>query len=119
MHFIDITLQLIIACGIFNVWLIRYHRVTKYRGGGARSLKDEFSAYGLPAPVFYFVGFLKLTAALMLLLAIVFPLLLLPAATTIAVLMTGAILMHAKVRDPLQRYLPAACMLILSLILII
>jgi hypothetical protein len=39
-----------------------------------------------------------------------------PAAIGMAVLMVGAVSMHVKVKDPLQRSLPASCMLALSLI---
>jgi len=41
--------QLVIALGIFNVWLLRSGKATAWRGGEARTMKEEFEVYGLPA----------------------------------------------------------------------
>ncbi len=119
MEYLKIALQLIIALGIFNVWLLRSARATQYRGGEASNLKGEFAAYGLSEWMFYTVGALKLLAASLLLLAIWLPGLLAVGASLMALLMLGAVLMHAKVNDPAIRYLPAAAMLIMSLLLLI
>ena len=70
MSIIAILFQIVIALGIFNVWLLRSSRATPYRGKDAPSLKSEFAAYGLSESIFYTVGVLKLAAALMLLLGI-------------------------------------------------
>ena len=48
MEYFRIALQLIVAVGILNVWLLRSGRATPFRGGDARSLREEFAAYGLP-----------------------------------------------------------------------
>ena len=106
--------SLIVGLGILNVWLIRGQRPTNYRGGNAQSLKAEFAAYGLPAPLFYVIGTLKLGAALALLLGIALPQLVAPAAALMTALMLGAIVMHVKVRDPAHKSLPAAILLLLS-----
>lgn len=42
------ALQLILALGLLNVWLLRARSATRYRGGEARSLSAEFEVYGLP-----------------------------------------------------------------------
>ena len=42
------VLQLVVAVGLLNVWLVRPESATSFRGGRARSLKDEFAEYGLP-----------------------------------------------------------------------
>ena len=42
------VLQLIIAVGLINVWLLRFKKATDYRGGDATNMKEEFIAYGLP-----------------------------------------------------------------------
>ena len=110
--------QIIIPLGIFNVWLIRRGRATPYRGGNASSLKDEFTAYGLPVSAFYVIGVLKLSAAAMLLLGFVLPALILPGAALMSALMLGALLMHAEVGDPPKRSVPAALMLCMSMFLI-
>lgn len=119
MELITILLQIAISIGIFNVWLLRSGRPTRYRGTDATSLQLEFVAYGLPIWSFYLIGTLKLTAATLLLVGLGFPALIQPAAILIAVLMLGAVLMHAKVRDRAIQYLPASIMLIMSLLLLI
>ncbi|CAA6693652.1 MULTISPECIES: DoxX family protein [unclassified Lentimonas] len=111
--------QIIIPLGILNVWFIRQGRATAYRGGNASSLKDEFTAYGLPVAAFYVIGALKLSAAAMLLLGFVLPALILPGAALMSALMLGALLMHAKVGDAPKRSVPAALMLCMSVFLLI
>ena len=32
-------LQLIIAIGLFNVWLFRFNKATEYRGGDSKNMK--------------------------------------------------------------------------------
>ena len=56
--------------------------------------------------------------ALALLAGIFLPDLVKPAASVMAVLMAGAIVMHLKVKDPARKSLPAAIMLTLSLVLV-
>lgn len=109
-------LSVVIALGLLNVWLIRAKLPTAYRGAQALNLKEEFSAYGLPPIVFYIVGALKIGAALALLAGLWFPPISFPAALLIAILMLGAVAMHFKVRDPLKKALPAALMLLMSVI---
>lgn len=115
MDYITIFLQLAVALGLLNVWLIRSSQRTSYRGSNATSLKDEFEAYGLPVWSFYVVGFLKITSALLLILGLWIPSVVFPAAFVIALLMVGALTMHLKVKDPLNKSLPALIMLLFSL----
>ncbi len=49
-------LQLIVSLGLLNVWLLRFNRSTAYRGGEARSMPEEFAAYGLSGWFTYVVG---------------------------------------------------------------
>ncbi len=107
-------LQALVALGIYNVWLLRARRPTRWRGGGAPSLKEEFAAYGLPPWFMGTVGTLKLGAATSLLLGLRYPALTRPAALGMAALMAGAVSMHLKVKDPPERSLPALAMLGLS-----
>lgn len=116
MEILTTTIQIVIPLGIINVWLLRAGQSTTYRGRDAANLKEEFGAYGLPEWMFYTVGALKLSAAAMLLLGFLLPMLVLPGAAIMAVLMLGAVAMHAKVCDPPIRYLPAGLMLVMSLI---
>jgi uncharacterized membrane protein YphA (DoxX/SURF4 family) len=67
-------LQIIVAVGLLNVWLLRFNRSTAYRGGQARSMPEEFAAYGLPGWFTYVVGALKVGGALCLITGIWSPL---------------------------------------------
>ena len=111
-------LQVVVALGLLNVWLLRSLKPTSYRGGDAVTLKQEFSAYGLAPWVFYVVGTLKIASALMLLVGLWVPALVQPAAFAILGLMVGALAMHIRVKDPLLRSVPALSMLILCAVLI-
>jgi uncharacterized membrane protein YphA (DoxX/SURF4 family) len=108
------VVQVVIALGIYNVWLVRFGKSTSWRGGTARNLKEEFEVYGLPGWFMGVVGFLKLLFATLLIAGIWFPVVTRPAAAGMAALMLGAVAMHVKVKDPLIRSLPALTMLVLS-----
>lgn len=114
-----ILLQLIVALGLLNVWLIRFGQKTAYRGGSATSMKEEFAVYGLPPVMLYIVGGLKIAGALMLIAGIWIAPLVIPAAAVIAILMVGALAMHLKVQDPAIKSLPAASVMILSVAIIL
>jgi uncharacterized membrane protein YphA (DoxX/SURF4 family) len=114
MQTITPILQVVIALGLFNVWLLRFSRSTPYRGGAAETMPEEFLAYGLPRWSTYLVGLLKLGAGLALIIGLWHPRWVLPAALLIVGLMLGALFMHFKIRDPLKKNLPALVMLILS-----
>ena len=116
MNIISIVLQIIIAAGIFNVWLLRFGQSTQWRGGTATTMKEEFAVYGLPEWFMYLVGFLKILFAVMLIAGIWMPALVAPAGIGLAVLMAGAIAMHWKVGDPPKKSIPSGIMLILSLL---
>jgi uncharacterized membrane protein YphA (DoxX/SURF4 family) len=110
------AIQMIVALGIFNVWLLRFGKPTQWRGGSANNMKEEFETYGLPGWMLQTVGLLKLTCAVSLVAGIWFPALVRPAAVGLAILMLGAVAMHVKVKDPLKKSLPALTMLVLSVI---
>jgi hypothetical protein len=112
--------QIIVGCGLLNVWLLRFKKSTAYRGGTAANMLQEFAAYGLPAWSCYLVGFLKVTSAFALLAGLLpnLSFVVLPGAVIIALLMAGAVAMHVKVGDPLKKSLPALSVLILSAIII-
>lgn len=111
-------IQILVPLGILNVWLLRTNKSTAYRGGDSKSLKEEFAAYGLPKWVFYLVGFLKVSAAIAILLGFLYPPLTALGATVIAVLMLCALAMHIKVKDAAIKSLPASLMLLMSLWLV-
>lgn len=113
-HLISNVLQVIVGLGLLNVWLVRSRSSTAYRGGASTSLKEEFDVYGLPDWTFYLVGGLKVVAGVLLIVGIWVPGIVRLPAAVVAVLMVGALAMHAKVKDPLTKSLPALAVLLMS-----
>jgi hypothetical protein len=109
--------QIIVGLGLLNVWLLRRNSATAYRGGRAATMVEEFATYGLPPWSCVVVGLLKVAAAIGLLAGLLVPALVFPAAAVVAVLMIGAVAMHAKVQDPPRKSLPAFVVLLLSLVI--
>jgi hypothetical protein len=114
MNYIIVALQIFVALGIFNVWLLRYGKETKWRGGTAKNMKEEFLVYGLPVWFMVCIGIAKVSLAIGLIVGLWIPVVTKPAAAALAVLMLGAVAMHVKVKDPVQRALPAIAMFLLS-----
>jgi hypothetical protein len=114
MKIVSIIIQTIVALGLLNVWLLRFNRPTPFRGGGARSMPEEFEAYGLPKWLLWTVGVLKVSSAVCLVAGIWVEVLVMPAAAFITALMLGAIAMHLKVHDPVIKSVPAGAVLALS-----
>ena len=119
MEIIRIILQVIVALGILNVWLLRAGKSTPFRGGGAQTLRQEFGSYGLPFWFMCVIGVLKVALALTLLVAIWIPRLAAPAAIGLGLLMLGALVMHLKVQDPLKKSVPALCVLALCIAIVL
>ncbi|WP_339664840.1 DoxX family protein [Maribacter arcticus] len=118
MDFVVIFAKVIIFVAIINVWFFRFNKKTMYRGGNASSMKEEFAAYGLSESTMYIIGALKVLSALGLIVSIWVPMLTLPSAGIMAILMVGAILMHVKIKDSPKQSMPAAIFLLLSLFII-
>jgi hypothetical protein len=116
---VSTMLQLVVGLGLLNVWLVRAKSSTAFRGGSAQSLREEFAAYGLPHWCFLLIGALKIGSGVLLLVGIWVPEVVRPAAATVAVLMVGALAMHAKVKDPLIKSLPALLMLLMTVALVL
>jgi len=117
MEYVLIALQLIVALSLLNVWLIQSGKPTKWRGGNAKNIVEEFKVYGLPIWMCYLIGILKVAGALMLIAAIWIPEVLKPAAIGLAVLLFGSIIMHFKIKDPLYKSFPAFMFLLICLFL--
>lgn len=111
-------IQALVAGGLVNVWLVRARMPTAYRGGDSTNLFEEFRAYGLPAWVFYLVGFLKVFGAITLLAGVFFTDVILPTAGMLTLLMLAALAMHVKIGDSLSKMLPALSMLGLCIALV-
>jgi uncharacterized membrane protein YphA (DoxX/SURF4 family) len=109
------ALQVILAIGLINVWLVRFRKSTKYRGSGAANMKEEFRAYGLPVWFMYMIGTAKMVIAALLIIGLWIPTVVAPAAAVLAVLMIGAVSMHIKVRDAFIRTVPALAMLVMAI----
>ncbi len=108
------VLQIIVALGLLNVWLLRYSKTSVYRGGQAKNFKEEFAAYGLPGWFLYFIGALKIGSAIALLAGLWIHSIVLGAAVLVCLLMLGALAMHIKVKDPVGKSVPALVMLLMS-----
>ncbi len=117
--YIVYAFQLIIAVGLINVWLLRFHKSTKYRGQNAQNMQEEFAAYGLPTWFMYMVGAGKILIAALMIIGLWVPVVVRPASALLVLLMIGAVSMHIKVKDPLQKSLPALGMLTLSTIVLV
>jgi len=118
MEIFRIILQVIVALGILNVWLLRAGNPTPYRGARALNMREEFQAYGLPPFMVWVVGILKVSLSLALLAAIWVPVLIQPAATGLGLLMLGAFLMHIKVKDPIKKALPSIIVLVMCVLIV-
>jgi len=112
-HMVSNILQVIVGLGLLNVWLVRARSSTAYRGGAAGSLKEEFAVYGLPEWAFFAVGGLKIISGVLLIIGIWAPALVRLPASVVALLMVGALVMHAKAKDPVKKYLPALAVLLM------
>jgi len=115
MKYLKYVLMGVIATTVLNVWLLRFNKPTIYRGGQAKSMLEEFAAYGLSETFVYLIGGLKVVAALGLIGGFFYKKLIVPSSLVIAVLMVGAIFMHFKVQDTAIKFLPATLMLLCSL----
>ena len=109
-----ILLQVIIAAGIFNVWVLRRGRPTNYRPDGASNISEEFARYGFSDAFRRTIGTTKLALAALLLLGTAYAPLAVGAASGMAILMFGAVAAHVKVRDPMIKSIPALLMLLMS-----
>ena len=107
---IRVIVQVLVALGIFNVWLIRFGKPTKWRSREALDMRSEFEVYGLPGWFMILIGTAKLILAFCLIAGCWFPVITRPAAMGLAALMLGAITMHIKVGDANMKSLPATCM---------
>ena len=119
------TIKIITALGIFNVWLLRYNKNTEYRGGNAKSLKEEFETYGLNSWFMYIIGAIKIGVSILFIVSCfnifskMLDITIFYASVVMSLIMIGAILMHIKVNDPFKKSFPAISMLILYSIIIL
>lgn len=110
--------QVVVGLSVMRVWTINFNKSTPWRGGGARNMKEEFTAYGLPQWMVYFVGILKVIFSIGLIAGLWIPELISFSASGIAIFMFFAILMHVKIKDPIKKSIPALTFMVLSLLII-
>jgi hypothetical protein len=103
MHSFAIAAQIIIACSIVLVWVIRFPNVVM-----------EFQQYGLSDALRTWVGAAKISLATLLVAGIWYPALVPVPALLMACLMVCALFAHLKVHHAWQKYVPSALLLILS-----
>ena len=113
--YIIIGLKIIIGISILNVWLIQSNKHTKWRGGDATTIIEEFNVYGLSKSFYVAIYFLKVSLAILLLASIQFDVLSLASSLGLAVLLLGSILMHVKVKDAWYKSFPAFLFMLMNL----
>jgi|TARA_B110000238_G_C15835851_1_gene314765 hypothetical protein len=116
--YLVIVLKIIVAVSMLNVWLLQAHKATKWRGGNATSIIAEFEVYGLSKQFCYFVGFLKISFAILLLASLKFESLTLISSIGLTILLLGSVAMHVKVKDALYKSFPAALFIAMNLIIL-
>ncbi len=79
-------------------------------------MRAEFAAYCLPPWFMWVIGLVKVSLAICLIVGLWLHFLSRPAAIGVAILMLGAIAMHAKVKNRLKKAVPALSLLLLSVI---
>jgi hypothetical protein len=118
-EYLSITFKVIIFISIINVWFFRFNKPTPYRGGGAKSMKEEFEVYGFSPAVMYLVGTIKVLLAVVLIISIWHVDYSTPSAGLMGILMLGAIFMHFRANDPNIRSFPALLFFLLSIGIIV
>lgn len=103
MHDVTISLQALVAASIFFVWVVRYDNIIA-----------EFKQYGLPDWLRDFVGILKLTFALLLLIGIERKPLAVAGGVGIAALMACAFVAHLRVKNPPAKIAPCVSLLFIG-----
>ena len=115
--YLIIALKIIVGVSILNVWLLRKNKATKWRGGAAKTILEEFQVYGFSKSFCYFIGFLKVSLAILLLVSIQFKTLTLLGALGLSILLVGSIIMHIRVKDAWYKSFPAFLFIVMNLII--
>tara|TARA_B100000768_G_scaffold179265_1_gene196608 strand:- start:1496 stop:1873 length:378 start_codon:yes stop_codon:yes gene_type:complete len=115
--YLTIALKIIVGISILNVWLLRKNKATKWRGGTAKNIFEEFQVYGFSKQFCYFIGFLKVSLAIVLLASIQFKTLTLLGALGLSLLLVGSIIMHIRIKDAWYKSFPAFLFIIMNLMI--
>lgn len=109
-----IVTQVLIAAAMVDVWILRYDKPLRARGGQAQNMVEEFRIYGLPDWFRNLTRVLKLSAAVLLLVGLAVDWAAFAGGALLVALMSGALAMHIKVGDPWLKSVPATFFLALS-----
>ena len=115
--YIIITLKIIVGISIINVWLIKPNKPSKWRGGDATTIIEEFNVYGLSKTFYKIIFVVKVGLAVLLLVSIKYDFLTLYSSLGLATLLLGSIAMHFKVKDALFKSFPAFLFMGLNLVI--
>lgn len=107
--------KILLAISIIHVWSINVNKPSRWRGGDAKTMWEEFQAYGLSRRTMYMVGTFKVFFALLLIVSLFYTGIGHFAALGLAIFLCGSIYMHIKIKDPWIKSLPAAFFLLLAL----
>lgn len=111
-------LSLTVSLVVLSAWSIKLNQPSMFRGGNSTNMSEEFATYGLDDSTMIIVGICKVCLAIALLLgALKYSNLIRPAASVMALFMTGAVYFHISIGDGLVPTLPAASMLLICLVL--
>ena len=115
-----VILKLILGFGLLNVWLRRFNSSTPYRGGDAQNMLEEFKNYGLPVNFMYIIGAFKVILAVILIFSVFLNLskIVYLGVLMLSFVMVGSILMHLKIKDSIEKSVPAILMLLMSIALL-
>lgn len=114
-EYIIIALKIIVGISIINVWLIQPNKPSKWRGGDATTITEEFNVYGLSNTFYKIIFVIKVGLAILLLISIKYDFLTQYSSIGLAILLGGSILMHIKIKDPLLKSFPAFLFLVMNL----
>ncbi|MDC3344655.1 DoxX family protein [Flavobacteriaceae bacterium] len=117
LEYIVIALKIIVGVSIINVWIIQPNKPSKWRGGDATTIIEEFNVYGLSKTFYKVVFVVKVGLAILLLASIKYDFLTLYSSLGLAGLLLGSIAMHFKVKDALFKSFPAFLFMGLNLII--
>ncbi len=114
-----LILKIVVAVSILNVWLVQNKKPTRWRGGNAQTIIEEFKVYGLPEWMCYTVGTLKVLFAVGLIVSIWVESVTNISAIGLGTLLTGSVLMHVKINDPLYKSFPALLFLAMCITIVL
>jgi hypothetical protein len=113
-----IALKIIVGISILNVWLLQKNKATKWRGGAAKTILEEFEIYGFSKQFCYLIGTLKVGLALILLISVWFKEYTLIGSIGLILLLLGSIMAHIKIKDVWYKSFPAFLFIVLNLIIV-